>query len=44
MFLTSEIPTNWRDLQDKVCKYLVQAGYHEDARGTGLWHQLKQRV
>lgn len=30
MFLTSEIPTSWIDLQDKVCEYLVQAGYHAE--------------
>ena len=34
MFLTSEIPTSWIDLQDKVCKYLVQAGYHAETAKT----------
>ena len=26
--ITNEVPTSWKDLQDKVCKYLNQAGYH----------------
>lgn len=30
MKLTNEIPSTWRDLQDKVCKYLTQAGYHSE--------------
>lgn len=34
MFLTSEIPNSWVDLQDKVCKYLVQAGYHAETAKT----------
>ena len=34
MFLTSEIPTSWIDLQDKVCEYLVQAGYHAETAKT----------
>lgn len=28
MKVTNEEPTDWKDLQDKVCKYLNQAGYH----------------
>ena len=28
MILTNETPNSWKDLQDKVCKYLNQAGYH----------------
>lgn len=27
MIITKEEPTSWQDLQDKVCKYLNQAGY-----------------
>lgn len=34
MFLTSEIPTSWIDLQDRVCKYLVQAGCHAETAKT----------
>ena len=26
--ITNEVPSTWKDLQDKVCKYLNQAGYH----------------
>ena len=26
--ITNEVPTSWKDLQDKVCKYLNQAGYN----------------
>ena len=28
MIITKEVPCSWKDLQDKVCKYLNQAGYH----------------
>ena len=28
MILTTEAPSSWHDLQDKVCKYLNQAGYN----------------
>lgn len=41
MILTKETPNSWKDLQDKVCKYLNQAGYNaispktiETVRGT----------
>jgi len=34
MILTKEIPSSWKDLQDKVCKYLNQAGYHAIAPKT----------
>lgn len=27
MIITKEVPSSWQDLQDKVCKYLSQAGY-----------------
>lgn len=40
MRITNEIPESWQDLQDKVCKYLNQAGYHW-VIGTGtLIHSL----
>ena len=28
MKVTNEIPTSWKDLQDKVCRYLNECGYH----------------
>ena len=34
MNISKEIPTDWRDLQDKVCKYLNQAGYHAETAKT----------
>jgi hypothetical protein len=34
MIITKEIPTDWRDLQDKVCKYLNQAGYQAETAKT----------
>lgn len=34
MIITNEIPTDWKDLQDKVCKYLNQAGYHAETTKT----------
>lgn len=34
MRITNEIPESWRDLQDKVCKYLNQAGYHAETTKT----------
>lgn len=34
MIISKEIPTDWRDLQDKVCKYLNQAGYHAETAKT----------
>ena len=34
MRITNEVPDNWRDLQDKVCKYLNQAGYHAEVAKT----------
>lgn len=34
MRVTNEIPTSWRDLQDKVCKYLNQCGYHAESPKT----------
>lgn len=34
MILTKEIPADWRDLQDKVCKYLKQAGYQAETTKT----------
>lgn len=27
MKISSEMPNSWKDLQDKVCKYLNEAGY-----------------
>lgn len=32
--LTNEFPTSWKDLQDKVCKYLSQAGYYAESPKT----------
>lgn len=32
--ITNEIPTSWEDLQNKVCKYLNQAGYHAESPKT----------
>lgn len=34
MDITKEIPTDWRNLQDLVCKYLNQAGYSAEAAKT----------
>ena len=34
MRITNEIPESWQDLQDKVCKYLNQAGYHAETTKT----------
>lgn len=34
MRITNELPTSWKDLQDKVCKYLNQAGYHAESPKT----------
>ena len=34
MILTTEIPSSWQDLQNKVCKYLNQAGYHAESPKT----------
>lgn len=34
MRITNEIPTDWKDLQDKVCKYLNQAGYNAESPKT----------
>lgn len=34
MRITNEVPENWRDLQDKVCKYLNKAGYHAEVAKT----------
>lgn len=34
MRITNEVPENWKDLQDKVCKYLNQAGYHAEVDKT----------
>ena len=34
MRITSEVPTTWKDLQDKVCKYLNQCGYHAESPKT----------
>lgn len=31
MTITNEVPTDWKDLQDKVCKYLNQASYHAES-------------
>ena len=27
MKITSDIPSDWKDLQNKVCKFLNEAGY-----------------
>ncbi len=34
MKVTNEVPTSWKDLQDKVCKYLNQCGYHAESPKT----------
>lgn len=34
MIITKETPANWQDLQDKVCKYLNQAGYQAETTKT----------
>ena len=34
MIITRESPADWRDLQDKVCKYLNQAGYYAETTKT----------
>ena len=34
MLITNDIPTSWKDLQDKVCKYLNQCGYHAESPKT----------
>ena len=34
MNLTSEYPISWKDLQDKVCKYLNEAGYLAESPKT----------
>lgn len=34
MRITSEVPNTWKDLQDKVCKYLNQCGYHAESPKT----------
>lgn len=34
MHITNEVPTSWKDLQDKVCKYLNQCGYHAESPKT----------
>lgn len=34
MKITNEIPTDWRNLQDLVCKYLNQAGYTAEVAKT----------
>lgn len=34
MRITNEVPTTWKDLQDKVCKYLNQCGYHAESPKT----------
>lgn len=34
MKITNEVPTDWKDLQDKVCKYLNQAGYNAESPKT----------
>lgn len=34
MRITDEVPTSWKDLQDKVCKYLNQAGYYAESPKT----------
>lgn len=34
MIITKEVPASWRDLQDKACKYLNQAGYHAETAKT----------
>lgn len=34
MKITNEIPNTWRDLQDKVCKYLNQAGFQAETTKT----------
>lgn len=34
MKITNEVPTSWKDLQDKVCKYLNQAGYQAESPKT----------
>lgn len=34
MRITNGIPESWQDLQDKVSKYLNQAGYHAETTKT----------
>lgn len=34
MRVTNEVPTSWKDLQEKVCKYLNQCGYHAESPKT----------
>lgn len=34
MRITNEVPISWKDLQDKVCKYLNQAGYRAESPKT----------
>lgn len=34
MKTTEEVPTSWLDLQNKVCKYLNQCGYHAESPKT----------
>lgn len=34
MRITNEVPTSWKDLQDKVCKYLNQCGYRAESPKT----------
>lgn len=31
MRVTNEVPSSWKDLQDKVCKYLKECGYHAES-------------
>lgn len=34
MRITNEVPSSWKDLQDIVCKYLNQCGYHAESPKT----------
>ena len=34
MKITNEIPRDWKDLQNKVCKFLNEAGYESESPKT----------
>ena len=34
MKITSDIPSDWKDLQNKVCKFLNEAGYESESPKT----------
>ena len=34
MKITNEVPSDWKDLQNKVCKFLNEAGYDSESPKT----------